>query len=158
MRQKKNKLLIALLLMVGGFTSKLMAQIVSPVKWSYAAKRNNSKDVTLYIKATMEKGWHIYSLNQPSGGPIKTSFSFEKGKDYVFVGKVIEQKPIIKFEKVFDINVMYFEGMVVFIQKIKLQRSQSKKVIAIKGKVEFMACSNEECLPPDEVTFCIPIE
>lgn len=39
------------------------AQILNPVKWSYAAKRINSKEAIVYLKATIDNGWHIYSQN-----------------------------------------------------------------------------------------------
>ena len=35
------------------------AQILKPVKWSYASKRINDNEAIVFIKATMEKGWHI---------------------------------------------------------------------------------------------------
>jgi len=45
------------------------AQILKPVKWSYASKRINDNEAIVFIKATMEKGWHIYSQTVRDGGP-----------------------------------------------------------------------------------------
>jgi hypothetical protein len=75
-------------------------------------------------------------------------------ENYSLIGKIVEPKPIVKFEEVFNMNVMYFEKSVVFSQRIKLKREQ----LVLKGKVEFMACDNKQCLPPDEVEFSIPIK
>src|SRR5882757_685921 len=97
------------------------AQIEHPVKWAYAAKKTGSTEVTVYLKATMEQGWHIYSLNVKDGGPIKTSFIFAPSKVYSLVGKIAEPKPLTKFEKSFGMDVSYFENEVIFEQKIKLK-------------------------------------
>lgn len=145
-------LLVCCLLLFVQFN--VIAQIQSPVKWSYVGKKTSSTEAAIYIKASINNGWHIYSINQKEGGPNKTVFSFTPSKDFDLIGKVIEPKPITKFEEVFDMNVMYFEKSVVFSQKIKLKAKQ----VTVKGKVEFMVCTNKECLPPDEVAFSIPVK
>ena len=145
-----NKLLIFLLLF-SAFKSN--AQLKKPVTWSYAGKKISATEAVIYIRATIDNGWHIYSSNQKDGGPKKTSFSFS-GAGFSLVGKVLEPKPIIKYENVFDMDVLYFEKNVVFSQKIRLLAKQ----LVVKGKVEFMACTDKECLPPDEISFSIPIK
>ena len=52
------------------------SQILNPVKWSYATKKTGSNEAIIYLKATIDKGWHIYSQQLADGGPVKTSFSF----------------------------------------------------------------------------------
>lgn len=130
------------------------AQIMNPVKWSYAAKLGAGGVATIYLKADIEEGWHIYSLNQKEGGPQKTSFTFAKSADYVLVGKAMEPKATVKFEPAFDMNVHFFSNSVTFTQKIKL----AKKTGVVKGKVGFMVCNESQCLPPDEVEFSIPVK
>ncbi len=135
-------------------TTGAYAQVVAPVKWAYAAKKTSATDVTVFLKATIDEGWHIYSQNVKDGGPIKTSFSFAKSKDFALVGKTTEPKPFTKYEDSFKMNVSYFEKEVVFQQKIKLK---SANVKAIKGQLEFMTCNNQKCLQPEDVNFSIPL-
>jgi uncharacterized protein YxeA len=52
------------------------AQIHKPVKWTVASKKLNNKKLLVYVKATIQDGWHIYSQNVKDGGPIPTSFQF----------------------------------------------------------------------------------
>jgi thiol:disulfide interchange protein DsbD len=131
------------------------AQIETPVKWSYAAKKLSATEAVVFFKATIEDGWHIYSLNVKDGGPIKTSFTFAPSKDYTLTGKVAEPTPVTRFEKSFNMNVSYFEKEVVFQQKIKLK---SANVSAIKGKLEYMTCNDRKCLPPDDIDFSVPLK
>ncbi|UKT63441.1 protein-disulfide reductase DsbD domain-containing protein [Pedobacter mucosus] len=130
------------------------AQIEKPVTWSYAAKKVSKTEAILYLKATIDSKWHIYSQNIKDGGPVKTTFNFSPSKDFSVVGKTIEPKAITKYESTFKMNVSYFENAVVFQQKIKLNKAST----AVKGKVEFMVCNDRQCLPPEEVEFSIPVK
>ncbi len=129
------------------------SQILKPVKWSYAAKKTSKTEATLYLKATITDGWHIYSQNMTDGGPVKTSFSFISSPAYKVNGKTTEPKAITKFEKSFDMNVSYFEKSVIFQQKIKLTGAKA----LVKGTLEFMVCDDQQCLPPETVEFSIPV-
>lgn len=146
---------ITLVLSLLFFTSLgAFAQLEDPISWSYVAKKTSPTEATVYIKATLEEKWHLYSQATKPGGPTKTTFTFTPSKDYTLVGKTIEPKPIAKFEKVFNMNVLYFEDEVVFQQKIKL----NKGTTVVKGKVEFGVCDDKSCLPPTEVTFNVPVK
>ncbi|MFD2285084.1 sugar transporter [Pedobacter petrophilus] len=130
------------------------AQIEKPVTWSYAAKKVSKTEAVLYLKATIEDRWHIYSQNVKDGGPVKTTFTFSPSKDFALVGKTVEPKAIVKYEDTFKMNVSYFEKSVIFQQKIKLNKATS----TVKGKVEFMVCNDRQCLPPEEIEFSIPVK
>ncbi len=146
---------ITLILSLLFFTSLgAFAQLDDPIIWSYVAKKTSPTEATIYVKATIEDGWHLYSQTVKPGGPNKTIFTFPKSKDYTLVGGTTEPKPISKFEKVFNMNVAYFADEVVFQQKVKLNKGAK----AVKGKVEFMVCNDVKCLPPSEVEFTVPIK
>lgn len=131
------------------------AQLEQPVTWSYAAKKINQKEAILYIRASIEPGWHLYSQKIKPGGPVATTFSFAPSKSYVRMGAVVEPKAIEKEEKVFNMTVSYFENSAIFQQKIKLS---GKMPFTIKGKLEYMVCNDSQCLPPAEVEFNIPVK
>jgi len=119
---KKITLLVSMVLftMFGAF-----AQIEKPVTWAYSAKKTSSTEAVLYIKATIEDRWHIYSQNVKDGGPVKTTFTFAPSKDFSLVGKTIEPKAITKYESTFKMNVSYFEKSVIFQQKVKLNKGNN---------------------------------
>lgn len=147
---KKLLVLVTVLMITAG----AYAQIETPVKWAYAAKRTSPTEAVVFLKATIQPGWHIYSLHVKKGGPIPTSFTFAPSKDYMLIGKTIEPKPASKYEKSFYMNVTYFEKEVVFQQKIKLR---SANATAVKGTLEYEVCNNQKCLPPEDVNFSIPV-
>ncbi len=148
-----TKLLLAVTAMFL-FSVGAKAQIESHVTWAFAAKKTSATEATVLIRATIDKGWHVYSQNVKEGGPVKTSFTFDPSKEYTLVGKTIEPTPINRYEKAFSMNVGFFENSVVFQQKIKLKA----KATTVTGKLEFMTCNDTKCLPPDEVKFSIPVK
>jgi hypothetical protein len=148
----KRLLIIVVLSAYISFAAK--SQIVKPVTWSYAAKKTSATTATIYLKATIEEGWHLYSQFVKEGGPVKTTFTFPKAKNYSLIGTTTEQKPIERYEEMFKMKIGYFETSALFQQKVKLI---GKKTI-VKGKVEFMVCNDKQCLPPEEVEFMITVK
>src|ERR1700759_4590414 len=137
-----KKILIAVAALL--FAAGAKAQIESPVKWSYAAKRVSATEAVVFLRATIQDGWHIYSQSVKDGGPIKTSFTFTPSKEYSLEGATAEPTPVTKYEKSFSMDVAYFEKTVTFQQKIKLK---SAKASVVKGQLEFMTCNDHKCLP-----------
>lgn len=136
-------------------TTISQAQILHPVKWSYAAKKGKDGTAVLMLKATIDPGWHIYSLHVKEGGPVKTSFVFEKNPGYQLLGTISEPKPISRFEETFGMDVAFFEKEVIFSQKVKLLK---KTPVTAKGTLTFMVCNDKQCLPPEDVPFSIVVK
>ena len=145
-------LLMLLFIIIGSM--QLFAQILKPVKWSYASKRTGKDEGVIFIKANIETGWHIYSQFVKGDGPLPTSFKFQPSADYELIGEVSEPKAITRFEKAFGINVSYFEQSVIFQQKCKLKSAHP----VVKGSLEYMTCNDQKCLPPDDVDFSITMK
>ena len=143
---------ISLSLMLAGNLS--YGQILHPVKWAYGAKRINSTEAVLFLKATIDDGWHIYSAYQEDGGPVKTSFTFLPSAAYVLSGDIIEPRPLTRYEQAFRMEVSYFENEVIFQQKIKLPDSPA----FVPGNLKFMACNDRQCLAPETISFNIPVK
>lgn len=130
------------------------SQILNPVKWSVGSKKLNNNEAVVFVKATIDNGWHIYGTEVPKGGPIATSFDFKKSNDFALIGKTLEPKPQSKYEDIFKMTVPYHSKEVVFQQKVKLIKGKAN----ISGTVEFMACDKNQCLPPDEYNFTVAIK
>ncbi|OUR99483.1 thiol:disulfide interchange protein [Flavobacteriales bacterium 33_180_T64] len=124
-----------------GDTSK----IVEPVKWKVSVEKVSDTEYVLVSKATVDKGWHLYSQEVPEGGPIATSFEYELNKSIKLVGKTIEDKGKTVKDKVFNMNVKYFENSATFRQRIKVSNTATTLVSA---EVGFMACDDTQCLSP----------
>src|SRR5690606_8130955 len=96
--------------------SGAFAQIFTPVKWEFGAKKISNTEAVVFMKAIIDNGWHIYSQNVEDGGPVKTTFTFDKSNDFTLVGNTTEPKAKVKYEEVFGMDVPYFNKEVVFQQ------------------------------------------
>jgi len=135
------------------FTLSAFSQ--NPVSWTFTSKKIADKTYELCFTATVQDPWHIYSQTTPDGGPVATKFTFNKNPLAVIDGNAAEKGKLQKkYEEVFGVDVKYFDGNVEFIQLVKLKASAKT---TITGKVQFMACNDEQCLPPSEIPFSISL-
>jgi thiol:disulfide interchange protein len=165
--QLRSFFLLALLL---GLSLQIKAQLADPVKWSYESKMTSSNNAILQFTATIEDGWYLYSQNIQDGGPIKTSFYFNKIEGFEFVDDVeieeeegfdgdgskifrvnfVEPVPEEKDDPIFEMKLLLFKKQAEFTREIRLLTSEP---LVIDGFLEYMCCDNEKCLPPTEVDF-----
>ena len=140
------------LLFIGSiiFTNAI-AQIDNPVTWKLSSKKLSDCEYELQFTVTIQENWHVYSLTKKGDdGPMPANIFIDKSPDYSAEGKPTEGKPIKTFDKVFEMEVAYFEKTVVFKQKIKLN---ANKEITVKGKYEYQTCTEEKCIFPPATPF-----
>ncbi len=146
-----KRIMMIPLLLASMITAK--AQSFNPVQVVFGSKMQAGGLVVIYMKATIDEGWHIYSVNQKAGGPQKTTFEFLKSPDYESVGKVTEPKPESKYDQVFGMQADYFTHEVKFQQAVRIKKDGA----VIKVKMTYMACNNKQCLSPKELSFEVPL-
>lgn len=144
----KKVLSFMLLLMIAWAAE---AQILTPVKWEIKLEDSDSFVKTLLFSAKLDNGWHLYDMNLPEGGPISTSFNYETLKGAKTVGSPVpSKKATTVYDEQFEMNLSWYAHEVSFTQKLEITNPKAFKV---EGYVEFMACNDENCLPPDKESF-----
>ena len=144
----KKVLSFMLLLMIAWAAE---AQILTPVKWEIKLEDSDSSVKTLLFSAKLDNGWHLYDMNLPEGGPISTSFNYETLKGAKTVGSPVpSKKATTVYDQQFEMNLSWYAHEVSFTQKLEITNPKAFKV---EGYVEFMACNDENCLPPDKESF-----
>ena len=144
----KKKLLSCLLIIMAWLPS--FAQIQEPVKFKTELKTISDTEAQIVFTGNIDAGWHVYSTDLPSGGPISATFNVEKIQGAELMGKLTPQgKEIENFDKVFEMKLRYFENTATFVQKFKITDASYQ----IEGYLEYGACNDENCLPPTEVPF-----
>ena len=144
----KKVLSFMLLLMIAWAAE---AQILTPVKWEIKLEDSDSSAKTLLFSAKLDNGWHLYDMNLPEGGPISTSFNYETLKGAKTVGSPVpSKKATTVYDEQFEMNLSWYAHEVSFTQKLEITNPKAFKV---EGYVEFMACNDENCLPPDKESF-----
>ena len=146
MKKLISSIMLALIALVA------QAQILTPVKWKIKLDdKGGAPEKEIVFTATADKGWHLYDMNLPEGGPVSTSFTFETLNGAELIGQPVPSvKPTTVYDEQFAMNLRWYPGTVSFTQKLKVTDPAKFKV---EGEVEFMACNDETCLPPDQIPF-----
>lgn len=132
-------------------TLAMQAQILQPVKWQISLKDSPTDEKEILFTAISEAGWHLYDQDLPDGGPVSTTFAFETLKGAELIGKATASvQPTVVYDELFGMDLRWYAGTVTFTQKIKVTQAAQFKA---EGEVEFMACNNETCLPPERINF-----
>ena len=136
------------------FSFTLSAQIYNPVKWKTEVAKVSDYEYDLIIKSSIETGWHLYATSVPDGGPVATSFSIKKNKDFSTIGNIIEEKGKTIQDPVFKMAIKFFEKSATFKQRIKIN---NEKPFKIDAEVKYMVCNDQNCLPPstEELEFSV---
>lgn len=129
----------------------LQAQILEPVKWAFSLNKISETEYEVIADAEIDENWHLYSSNIPEGGPIPTSIVLINPEEQLVVGDLREEPEAdIQFDEAFEMELAWFSNEARLILPVQLKNSD---VGAVEGYVEFMACDDEQCLPPDRVDF-----
>jgi thiol:disulfide interchange protein len=111
----------------------------------------------IVLTARLEKGWHLYSTTQPSGGSLPTSIELVPNKALKAVGKVVQPAPLKKPNEVFNITDELYENAVAFGVPVKVNSGITGAEKA-KLRVRFMVCTDKTCLPPATVEVPVSFE
>ena len=141
------------LLSVLMITTMASAQSAKQVKWSFTSKKIAEKTYEIHMTASLNGNWHMYAQNVGVDGPVPTTFTYTKNPLLSVDGKPKEVGKVIKKkEEVWGGVVNYYEKSVNFIQVVKVKGNIKTN---IAGKVEFMVCDDQLCLPPSQVEFTV---
>ncbi len=126
----------------------------NPVSWNLEsdAKGKSLKSgekVSAKLKATIEETWHLYAVEQPSGGPFPTKISVAENLPFEIDGKTSSPAPISKLDPNFQIETKYFEKNAEFDIPLKTTADANGDDLLIN--VRYQVCDDKVCLPPKTV-------
>lgn len=132
----------------------------TPVIWTIAPLRVAMKQgvvATVRIDAKIQDGWHIYSITQPSGGPIATRISIPPGQPFVAAGDPKPSvPPHVSFDDAFRMNVQLHEKTVGFTIPVR-STSTATTSDSVHVNVRYQVCSRSLCLPPQTAKLVAPV-
>ena len=131
-------------------TLSLQAQILDPVSFKTEFNKVSDDVAEIVFTAKIDPGWHIYSTDLGDGGPISASFNIDKITGAHVDGKLLpvgNEQAV--YDKLFGMDVRYFEKEAKFVQRIRLEGGTYR----IEGYLEYAACNDQNCLPPSEESF-----
>lgn len=128
--------------------SVLQGYAQDPAKWTVKLSDKGNGEVELTANFKIDPMWHLYDINIPEGGPMPTSLEIDKLKGATKVGtfKSVNSKLHKEFDKIFEMEVGYYEGQATFVQRFKVT---DKAAFSIEGDLRAQVCSevDGQCIP-----------
>ncbi len=126
-------------------------EIVRPVQWSSSITMTSATEGYVEFDANISKGWHMYALQLPEGGPRPTTFVFTTVEGAEFTDEITATKaPIEKVDIIFHLKLGWWDSDVSFRRNFRLTDKGGCK---IEGYVEFQGCNDQSCIPPTKEPF-----
>ena len=140
------RIVISLLAVI--FSISVRGQMMDPVHFTSQLKMLDNGEAEIIFSATVDDGWHVYSTDLGNDGPISATFNAVKMDGVETVGKLKPRGNVTKqFDKMFDMELRFFEHKATFVQKIRFTKPQ----YTIDCYLEYGACNDEMCMPPTQV-------
>ncbi|MBN2480612.1 MAG: thioredoxin family protein [Bacteroidales bacterium] len=125
----------------------MTAQVINPVSWELSVRNVDSENVRLMFRARITSPWHMYGLNIPDGGPIPTTIHFHDASGFIVAARPDQTpEPEIVNDPIFNMTLELHSNEVTFSQMI---RKTSTDSILISGTLEYMTCSDMQCVLGD---------
>ena len=83
---------------------------------AYFKVKPGSRQGKIYIEATIEPGWHLYSVTQPPGGPTRSRMKLVDEDTFTLIGPwEPDEQPHVKFDtEIYKIDIESHEFGVIW--------------------------------------------
>lgn len=125
------------------------------VSWTATSEKTGDDTYRVIVKGSIEPGFHIYDTAEyPAGGPNRTVVTFASGEGYELVGALQTVSNVKRFfDETYGMEIGTIEGTATFAQDVKLTGDKAE----VACTVEWMACDDTSCIPPDDVELSVTI-
>jgi thiol:disulfide interchange protein DsbD len=138
--------------------SACFGQPLDPVQWSLRSdllRVRPGDSISLRLTATIEPGWHLYSLTTPKGGPIPTTATLRAGalQKAVFY----QPAPDRRFDQNFNLDTETFANQAALLVSGVVPSDAHTGSLDVTAAVRYQACSDRQCLPPKTKTVSLAV-
>ena len=123
---------------------------LDPVRWTLQFEPVSAapdQKVLGRLTATIEPGWHLYSLSTPKGGPNPTTIALAPSPA-VAQATVFEPPAKRAFDPNFQLDTDTYETGAVFLLRVELASGAPPGEVALTAQARYQACTEKICIPP----------
>ncbi|MEO5925912.1 MAG: cytochrome c biogenesis protein CcdA [Bryobacteraceae bacterium] len=149
---------LALIFCALAVAGNVWAQKKDPVQWVLSSEipaAPPGTTVPLKFTATIQPGWHIYSLTIPGPAPIPTTVQLKS--DAVESHSTYQPIPERKVDKTIDLDTEMFENSVALWIPVQLKKTATGDV-EIGADARYQVCDDRECLRPTTKTSSVTVK
>ncbi|RYE11993.1 MAG: hypothetical protein EOP51_32340, partial [Sphingobacteriales bacterium] len=151
----KRLLLVLVVLLLNARACAQPMKSSDVVTWAFKAQKTGDSTFNLVITAKIGGDYHLYSFVPGGDGTlIPPGFTFSKNANVRLEGKMKESGKLLHEDTKDVMGVInYFKHNVTYTQKATASANTT-----LKGSVNFMACDDKGCLPPEDKAFQVKFE
>ncbi|WP_158942257.1 protein-disulfide reductase DsbD domain-containing protein [Granulicella sp. S190] len=131
-----------------------------PVRWQIknppAKALKPGAKFNLALNGQIDAGWHLYALEEPTGGPVATVIGLTEG-DSADLLRVDEAKPKLLLDPLFNLQTGFFETTADFVLHLQLANDAPSGATTLHVLVRYQSCNDRVCLPPHTDTVELPM-
>ena len=110
------------------------------------------------LSASINSGWHMYSITQPAGGPTTTVIKIPAAQPFSLDGQVSGPSPHVAYDANFEMNTETYEESAAFIVPVAVAKNASAGDQKLTVDVRFQVCNDTMCMPPTTEHLSVPIK
>ena len=150
-----KKISLFLVVMVVGTCCAFAQQ--DAIRWRTTVRMTTATEGVLTVRALVGEGWHLYGTKLPKGGPKPTVLDFSASKGVKFTGEFKPSvAPVKRHDEMFGLTLSWWDKNVTFTRPFCLTGPKADAVI--EGKITYMGCNDDNCLPPKTQTVRLNIK
>jgi len=130
---------------------------IEPIKWSLEIQGGGPPQMkpgerfNALLSAKIDEGWHLYSPDQPPGGPIPTQISLPADQPFKLAEAIEVPVPRTEMDPNFNLETQFFEEQVTFTLPVVVTQNATSGDHGVNVNVTFQTCNGRRCLPPKRV-------
>jgi len=134
-------------------SASLAAQPLSdPVNWTVSARDEGSSEYAIKVVGTFDSPeWHIYDMTRIDDGPVPTALTIDGAE--IMEAPHITSKVSKSFDQLFGAEIGTCSDIVVIEARVRSKSSSS-----INVTVEWQACREGMCMPPDSFSASVALK
>lgn len=109
------------------------------------------------LNASIQPGWHIYSMKALDDGPQPTRIWLAEGQPFQLAGPVKGDEPQTLQDPTLHMEVELYEGAAAFSLPVKVASGAAPGARNLVVNAQAQSCNNSICLPPTTVKVEIPV-
>jgi DsbC/DsbD-like thiol-disulfide interchange protein len=125
-----------------------------PVTWTIHSSRKSVKPGERFmvrLMASIDEGWHLYSMRQQEGGPIPMTITAPMPQLFQIAGLVDAPVALTAHEELFGMEVEYYFGEVEFGVPMRAYKEARPEKAKLTLAARYQVCDSRQCLPPKTV-------
>jgi thiol:disulfide interchange protein DsbD len=131
-----------------------------PIGFRIGAERTEVRPggtLVLTVTARIPRGWHLYGMRQPPGGPMPTLVTVGPERVFSLAAPVTSSPAKAEFDPNFGLVVAWHDDSAMFRLPLRAARTALPRTYDAQVRISYQRCNDRICLPLRTDTLTVPL-